>query len=93
MNITCKQLQKLKDPVIILDVREPFELSSGKIPGSINIPIKEVPERLNEIDKDKLIVVYCRSGNRSAYVTKFLIEKGYNAKNLEGGYNEWKKLF
>ena len=63
------------------------------IPNSINIPIQELGERLIELDKydDKMMVVYCRSGNRSAKGTKILLNNGFDAVNLLGGMINWKK--
>ena len=64
------------------------------IPNSIHIPIHELEERLIELEKndDKRMVVYCRSGNRSAKGTKILLDNGFNAVNLLGGMINWKKV-
>ena len=79
------------DNPVILDVRQPEEYAEKNIPGSILIPLGELPNRLSELEqyKDKEIVVHCKSGGRSATAQKFLLEKGYNAVNLSGGILAW----
>jgi rhodanese-related sulfurtransferase len=78
-------------PPYLLDVREVEELSDGAISGSVNIPMGEVEERLNEVPRDREVVVICHLGGRSAYVTKRLNALGYDrALNLHGGMEAWK---
>lgn len=77
---------------ILLDVRQPEEHADEHIPGSILIPLGELPERLDEImqHKDDEIIVYCRSGNRSGQACMFLNMSGFtNTKNLRGGMLSW----
>jgi adenylyltransferase/sulfurtransferase len=74
----------------LLDVREPNEFQIGRIPGSTLIPLGEVPQRVNEIPRDKEIVVHCKMGGRSAKAAAFLRQHGYrNVKNLKGGILDW----
>ena len=74
----------------LLDVREPNEFQIGRIPGSTLIPLGEVPQRVNEIPRDKDIVVHCKMGARSAKAASFLRQQGYrNVKNLKGGILDW----
>ncbi|MEO8512249.1 MAG: molybdopterin-synthase adenylyltransferase MoeB [Ignavibacteria bacterium] len=88
------RLDKGETPYL-LDIREPFEKEVANIGGYL-IPMSELPQRLSELpeDKDKEIIVYCRTGNRSHHVTKYLIdEAGYtNVKNLLGGIHAWHDL-
>ena len=78
------------DPIII-DVREDYELEeTGTIKGAIHIPMNEVPNRLNEITKEREIYILCRSGVRSYNVAKYLNELGYEAINLDGGIINYK---
>ncbi len=74
-----------------LDVRTLPEHKIQSIPNTPCIPVQEIGERLNELEnqKNKIIVVYCRSGNRSSKATKILNDNGFNAVNLIGGMNEW----
>ena len=74
----------------IVDVREPSEVVCGKIPGSLNIPLGQVRERIDEIPKDKLIVLSCKTGKTSYIAERILKAKGYNCKNLSGSYFTWK---
>jgi phage shock protein E len=81
-----------RDDVLILDVREQSEYDAGHIPGVTLIPLKDVPNRLNEIPKDKPVIVTCRSGNPSGQATDFLRQQGYtNVHNMTGGINAWQQ--
>jgi rhodanese-related sulfurtransferase len=95
-NITSAQLvEKLaaKPAPFLLDVREPFELTAfGAVPGVVNIPMEEIPERLDDLpaDKSAVIIVICQSGSRSAGVSRFLVDKGFSQIfNLAGGTYAW----
>jgi adenylyltransferase/sulfurtransferase len=77
---------------MLLDVREPDELTIASIPWAVVIPMGDVPQRVSELPKDKPIAVLCRSGGRSGRVTQFLNENGYpNAVNVAGGILDWSK--
>lgn len=69
----------------VIDVREPFELLEGKIPGAINIPLGEIPYRLNELDKNTPYHVVCLSGARSQSAVQYLDNQGFDVTNLTGG--------
>ncbi len=69
----------------LLDVREPLELSVETVPGSINIPLGELRSRLEELPKDREILVICRSAQRAYAATRILLQNGYNARTLSGG--------
>ena len=85
-------IQKERNNVFILDVRTPQEVKvDGKIKGSVLIPLYELSKKVNQIPKDKKIIVYCRSGNRSVSASRFLSSLGYEVCNLEGGINAWKE--
>ncbi len=80
------------DGVLLLDVREPYERDLAKIEPSLHIPMRDVPERLEEIPKDREIVVYCHGGARSAMIAGFLESRGYrNVANLTGGIDAWSR--
>src|ERR1700736_1216086 len=83
--------EKLQDnKVLVLDVREPFEHDIARIEGSLLVPLGELSSHINEIPRDKEIVVMCKSGTRSAKATEFLRQQGVqNVYNLEGGINAW----
>lgn len=81
-----------RDDVVILDVREDWEFTDGHIPGALWIPLGEIPQRVNEIPKDKTVVAVCRSGNRSSRATAFLRQNGFdNVHNMLGGMIAWEK--
>ena len=87
----AKQLMKDEEGYIILDVRTQEEFAEGHIPGAICVPNEtisdEMPEELPE--KDQLILVYCRSGNRSKQASKKLAELGYTNIKEFGGIIDW----
>lgn len=91
-SINAHELKKLKDynkNFTLLDVRENDELSIAKIDPHKHIPMGEVQNRKDELNKNELIVVMCHGGFRSARVCKFLNKEGYNAVNFTGGIRSW----
>lgn len=75
---------------LILDVREPHEWRGGHIPGAHLIPLDDLPQRVNELDPNRELIVVCRSGNRSAYATLLLQQAGFTrVANLTGGMIAW----
>jgi rhodanese-related sulfurtransferase len=75
---------------ILLDVRESWELDVARLPDTVHIPMAEVPARLAELDRQRDIVVLCRSGGRSLTVARFLDAQGYRSvANLTGGILAW----
>lgn len=86
-NITYEEAIKLEDTIIV-DVRENVEYKDGHILEAINIPLGEIDENI-DLDKDKTIIVYCRSGNRSSKAAAILTEMGYKVYDL-GSIDNWK---
>src|SRR5262249_26629385 len=88
-DITVEELKQLLDRgerVFILDVRNVPEVAICKIPGSTLVPLPELPQRVNELDRDREMVVHCKSGMRSAKAVAFLREQGFTKlRNLKGG--------
>jgi rhodanese-related sulfurtransferase len=93
--ITCVELKKKldnKDAIVIIDVREDYERDISTIEDSIHIPLAELEDRLDELNKDQAYILQCRSGGRSASATQLLKDEGFkDVKNLIGGINEWAK--
>ncbi|MFD1361070.1 rhodanese-like domain-containing protein [Lentibacillus salinarum] len=90
--VTTKELaEKVKnnEKLHVIDVREDDEVAQGKIPGAKHIPLGEVPDRLDEIDKDKHYYMVCRSGGRSGKASEFLEAQGYHVTNVDGGMLAW----
>ncbi|HSP87416.1 MAG TPA: rhodanese-like domain-containing protein [Ignavibacteriaceae bacterium] len=86
--------EKLKDSsIVVLDVRTDEEVKGSlpKIKSAIHIPVQQLGERFNELEKykDKEIIIVCRTQNRSSKATAFLNEKGFNAKCVSGGMSEY----
>lgn len=72
----------------IVDVREPFEFQMGRVEGSINIPLGEVPGRVDEFkNMKKPLVLCCASGGRSGQATSFLAQNGVDQVYNGGGWN------
>ncbi|MBP2641978.1 MAG: CoA-disulfide reductase [Firmicutes bacterium] len=84
---TYEQLSSY-DPkeTILLDVRTELEFSTGALPGAINIPTDSLRSRLSELDKNKLILIYCKIGLQSYIASRILKQNGFRAKNMTGGY-------
>jgi len=81
-----------KGGVIFLDVREPKEFKAGHIPDAMNLPRGLLEFKVGTLipDKNALVVVYCRTGSRSALATYTLVRMGYkNVKNMDGGWKAW----
>ncbi len=104
-NIVVDKLKKYKDidpsgavtlmdnnNLILLDVREEKERKVGYIDGDIHIPLANVKSKLFSLDKHKKVLVYCRSGSRSAHISGLLTRNKFvNVYNLKGGFQAWKK--
>lgn len=103
-NVTVEEAKKLIDggDVFVLDVRTPSEYNSSHIEGATLIPVTNssgsslssdnlLEARVDEVPKNKKILVYCRSGHRSILASKILVNAGYSqVYNMEGGINAWK---
>ena len=86
------EMMESESDYIILDVRRPDEFATGHIPNAINIPNESIgTDEISELpDKDQLILVYCRSGNRSKQASQKLVKLGYSNVVEFGGINDWK---
>jgi NADPH-dependent 2,4-dienoyl-CoA reductase/sulfur reductase-like enzyme/rhodanese-related sulfurtransferase len=74
-----------EEGAVLLDVRESIELAVEQVPDAINIPLGQLRSRLDELPKDKEINVFCRSGQRSWYATRILMQNGFKVRNISGG--------
>lgn len=75
--------------VFTVDVREPEEWDEYHAPNTTHIPLGELQNRVNELPKDKKILVVCRSGNRSDEGRDILLAAGFNATSMDSGLKEW----
>ena len=87
----AKVLMDTQEDYVILDVRTQEEFDAGHIPGAILIPNTEIADRAEQElpNKDQLLLVYCRSGNRSKQASQILVELGYTNIREFGGINDW----
>ncbi|MFH0226205.1 FAD-dependent oxidoreductase [Vibrio furnissii] len=84
------EIDSLTDEQLLLDVRNPGELDNvGYLPGAINIPVDQLRQRMNELPKDKEIIIYCQVGLRGNVAYRQLVNNGYKARNLLGGYRTY----
>lgn len=91
-SISATELNSRKDEFVLLDVREPHEVTFAKVDPHVHIPMGAIPIRYEELDKTIPIVVMCHSGVRSAQVCQFLEPRGFDVTNLEGGIDAWSQL-
>ena len=87
--ITPEELYENSSDYTVIDVREPFEWSSGVIPGSMKIPMEELPSKLEELPKDRKYAIVCASGSRSQSAALYMADSGFDAGNVVGGMSRW----
>jgi len=85
----CEDLLENEPDSILLDVRTKEEFEQGAIDGAINIPVDNLRSKLNELDKNKMINVYCQVGIRGYIAVRTLVQNGFRARNLSGGYKTY----
>ncbi|MBY0146158.1 rhodanese-like domain-containing protein [Neobacillus niacini] len=91
-NISSDEAKKLIDnkEVVVLDVRTPEEYQDGHIPNALLVPLQELENKLNDLDKTEPYLVVCRSGNRSTQASEILTSNSFtNIYNMTGGMNSW----
>ena len=89
MSITIAELKnRNKDSYQLIDIRDAIEISHGAVPDAVMVSAEDI-ETSSEVDKDKLLVIFCARGVVSIDVAENLREKGYQAESLEGGYGAW----
>jgi adenylyltransferase/sulfurtransferase len=90
--ITPSQVNEKRAELVLVDVREPNEWDAGHVEGAIHIPLSQVPQRMNEIPKDRDVVMICRSGGRSGRAQEYLLQNGYSrVQNMTGGMQRWQR--
>ncbi|WP_456390942.1 rhodanese-like domain-containing protein [Hydrogenimonas sp.] len=96
-SVDVKEAKKLIDSdrnIAILDVRTPEEYRlDGHLANAMLIPVQQLGEQLDKLERvrDKKLIVYCRSGSRSAMASRILANHGFHPINVRGGINAWKK--
>ena len=91
MEVEVLELKKMlkNNEVVLLDVREPYEIEICNIKGSLFIPMNEIPQNIEQLEKEKRYAVMCHSGVRSLYVSSYLNSLGYSTLNVTGGIERW----
>ncbi|PLS02527.1 sulfurtransferase TusA family protein [Neobacillus cucumis] len=94
-NVTKNEILEKKvednENIVVLDVREAAEYAFNHIPNAISIPLGELEDRMDELNKDNEIYVVCRTGNRSDFAAQKLAQKGFtNVINVVPGMSQWK---
>ena len=91
MEIDVLSLKKDLDSgeVVLIDVREPYELDICSIKHSIHIPMNNIPYSLDSLDRQKRYAIICHSGIRSQSVTNYLASLNFKVKNVIGGIDQW----
>jgi adenylyltransferase/sulfurtransferase len=84
-----KRAHEAGHPAVLLDVREPMEFRINRIEGAVLIPLRDLPERVSQLDQTRDYVVYCHHGIRSVRAVEFLRSAGFRARNLAGGITAW----
>lgn len=80
----------MREGALLLDVREPFELELSAVAGCRHIPMRQIPESLPDLPRDRPILVFCKVGGRSLRVTQFLRANGFEqVSNVAGGIDAW----
>ncbi len=98
-SITAEDVQKKinnKEDILLLDVRTTGEFNGplGHIDGAVLVPVQVLSDSIKKLEKykDKEVIVYCRSGNRSQNGTRIMLANGFKAVNMLGGMKAWNKL-
>jgi rhodanese-related sulfurtransferase len=83
--------EMLDDGAQLVDVRADHEWEAGHLPGAVHITLPDLPARIEEIDKDRPVIIYCRGGNRSTMAAGALAEAGYDVAKLAEGAVGWEE--
>ncbi len=89
-SIDLQQRLAAGEKIALLDIRTEAEVAQGMLPASEHLPMHLIPLRINDLPRDKDVVLYCRSGARSYHACSYLMQQGYrNVINLRGGIIGW----
>ncbi len=87
--IDVNGLAAARDHGLLVDVREPDEYAEGHVPGALLIPMGQLADRIDELDRSTPVYVICASGNRSSAMTDLLRSSGFDASSVTGGTAAW----
>jgi NADPH-dependent 2,4-dienoyl-CoA reductase/sulfur reductase-like enzyme/rhodanese-related sulfurtransferase len=77
---------------VLLDVRSPGEFAAGHIPGAMSVPLEQLRARVDELPRERPIVAYCQVGQRGYNATRLLAQRGFDVRNLSGGYTTYQAV-
>lgn len=77
---------------LLVDVREPEEFERGHLEGALNVPLSLLRKRVEELPRGRELWLYCAAGQRAYFAQRLLLQRGFDAKNLSGGYTTWRSL-
>lgn len=83
------ELSARADAPLILDVRSQAEYDAGHVPGAVLIPHDQLAARLSELDRERWVLVYCKSGRRAGLAEGVLVKNGFDVRQMEGSWNRW----
>ena len=83
------ELSARADAPLILDVRTQAEYDAGHVPGAVLIPYDQLAGRLSELDRERWVLVYCKSGRRAGIAEDLLQAEGFDVRQMEGSWNRW----
>jgi len=85
-------LEEDKNKIKLIDIRDTCDYGQGAIPGSENLPVHVLPEKMSELDRNKTLIFYCQVGIRSAQICAWFLENGFkHVHNLRGGICAWRQ--
>jgi rhodanese-related sulfurtransferase len=88
--IDVEELARLREGgVVLVDVRQPDEYETFRVPGAVLVPLADVPERIEDIPEDQTVYVICATGARSARAVEYLNRQGSDSVNVAGGSKAW----
>lgn len=88
-DVTVDELRHNLHEWEVIDVREPYEWRSGVIPQALKIPMNQIPQQLESLDKTKKYAIVCASGNRSQSAASYMADQGFKVGNVVGGMSLW----
>ncbi|MFM9112814.1 MAG: rhodanese-like domain-containing protein [Actinomycetota bacterium] len=87
--MSVDELRETMGGYIVLDVREDDEWDLGYVEGAVHVSMAQLPDHIGDIDRSARVACICRSGNRSAKVTAWMLSKGFDVRNVTGGMIAW----
>ncbi len=91
-DLSLREWVEVGPDAFLVDVREPDEFAAEHVPGALNVPLSVLRERLDELPRDREVLLYCESGKRSYDAARALAQRGFHVRTLPGGIESWRHL-